>query len=134
MMNQEFCVVCGFRRGNHEINCQYYLPPTMFQVNIKKEKVMPTPEKDTLKNQILFLTKVYKKLQKMGASTTKLNESFVDLMEDLNRDNQIDADAIEIVYELLGIDIKKPKTSSTKPATTPDPCSRGYSGGTRGGC
>jgi hypothetical protein len=93
-----------------------------------------------LKDEVLFLIGMRKKIVASGVPTTKINDLFMDICTSTEMSTIISKDALNIVFAMFDIvlhvkveqDASNVKTKN-KP-TTVDPCSRGYSGSRTGGC
>lgn len=75
-----------------------------------------------LKSEIIFLTGVYKKLETLNTTSSKVNSVFNELCNTLKTEMQISQDAVDIVYSIFEVS-NKPSVSIRKVES--DPCSLG---------
>lgn len=84
-----------------------------------------------LKEEIMFLVNLKKKLELTNATPVNLNRAFNEIIKMNELVACFSKDALEIFYEMNGM--TKPETKEVKKVES-DPCSRAFSGVKIGGC
>lgn len=78
-----------------------------------------------IKEEIMFLIGLYKKLQGIGTNTAKVNEVFVEIVNMPEMKSKYGEGALEVICEMYDFTITNGKVKTKTPS---------YSGSSRGGC
>ena len=90
-------------------------------------------------SNVNFLMKYYNSLKEnfRDLGKVKIDKMFCSAVNELVKDKQVDNKSYSIVKQIYGIEEKSSTIKTQQPTrvtTCVDPCSRGYSGSSRGGC